>query len=123
MRMIISALTAIVLAHVGPALAQDSAAQDATLISVTYECERGVSLPVVYVNQPDGPGHVVALIEGRMLVMGQEVSASCARYRADGDQAYEFWSKGDTAFVYYGSEDDSQLLLEECVAGRAETRD
>lgn len=124
MRMIIPALAALALAS--PVMAQDEAAQDdapefAALVSVTYECERGVELPVVYINQQDGPGHVVALIEGRMMTLPQVISASGARYRADGDQAYEFWSKGDMAFVYYGDESEPRQLLGECVAGEAVT--
>lgn len=79
MRMIIPALATLALAS--PVMAQDEAAQDdapdfAALVSVTYECERGVELPVVYINQQDGPGHVVALIEGRMMTLPQVISAS-----------------------------------------------
>lgn len=105
------ALPALALLLASPVAAQDVA----ELVSVTYRCERGVELPVVYVN--DEAGHVVALIEGRLLVLPRAISASGARYRADApDAGYEFWSKGDTAFLSWGTEAESQLLLEECVA-------
>lgn len=100
-------------------LASPVVAQDTTeLVSVTYHCERGVDLPVVYVN--DEAGHVVALIEGQLLVLPRAISASGARYRADTpDAGYEFWSKGDTAFLSWGTEAESRMLLEECVAADA----
>lgn len=92
-----------------PAIAQ------AQPVAVTYLCERGVELPAVYVNEGDGPGHVVAVIEGHLLLLPQAISASGARYRAEGE-GYELWSKGDSVTVSYGGEDDSQILLRDCAA-------
>lgn len=87
----------------------------AELVEVTYHCERGVSLPAVYVN--DGEGHVVALIEGRLLVLPRAISASGARYRETEEPGYELWSKGDSATLSWGSDADSTILLRDCLAG------
>lgn len=89
----------------------------AELVEVTYHCERGVSLPAVYVN--DGAGHVVALIEGQLLVLPRAISASGARYRAAEQPGYELWSKGDSATLSWGSDADSTILLRDCLAADA----
>lgn len=92
------------------------AATDALeFIEVTYHCERGVTLPTVYVNFADQPGYAVALIEGRLTVLEQVISASGARYRQpDADEGYELWGKGDTARLGYGTDADTRPLLLEC---------
>lgn len=87
------------------------------LIEVTYHCERGVTLPTVYINLGAEPGYAVALIEGRLTLLEQAISASGARYRQpEADAGYELWSKGNTATLGYGSEADTNLLLLECAA-------
>lgn len=92
-------------------------AQQATeYVPVTYHCERGVELQTVYVNPGDGEGAVIVQIDGRMLVLPQAISASGARYRGQEPTPYEFWSKGDTAFVAYGPEDNPNTILNNCVA-------
>lgn len=95
------------------------AAQGAELIEVSYHCERGVEIPVVYINTPDQPGQLVAMIEGRLVAMTQVISASGARYRSAGEEAYQLWNKGDTAWLAWGPEEASEPVLEDCVADEA----
>ncbi|MWB77115.1 hypothetical protein GLS40_03670 [Pseudooceanicola sp. 216_PA32_1] len=70
------------------------AAQD--VIEVTYVCERGVEIPVVYIEGEASTA--VLLAEGRMVVLPRAVSGSGARYARDGDaEGYVWWNKGDEA--------------------------
>lgn len=85
------------------------------LLPVTYECERGVTLPVVYVNGPDGSAQAVAWIEGGLRVLQIARSASGARYREDA-AGYEMWGKGDTVTLSHGPEGSETVLLSECRA-------
>lgn len=91
-----------------PALSQQT-----ELLPVTYTCERGVSLPVAYVNGPDDEAHAIALIEGDLRVMQIAVSASGARYR-EGDSGYQIWSKGADATISYGPDGNEVTLLTDC---------
>lgn len=85
------------------------------LLPVTYECERGVTLPVIYVNGPDDHAQAIAWIEGGLRVLQIARSASGARYR-EGDAGYEIWGKGDTATLSHGPEGSETVLLSECRA-------
>lgn len=121
MRSVLSALmSAVVLftPSLAPAQVAPSEPALAELIAVTYHCERGVILPAVYVN--DGAGHVVALIEGQLVVLPRAISASGARYLSAEQPGYEFWSKGDSAMLSWGTDADSAILLRECLAADAE---
>lgn len=87
----------------------------AEFLEVTFTCERNVAVPVVFVNEPEGVSHAVALIEGGLHLLPVAVSASGARY-ADQDGGYQLWVKGDTATVLYGEDADADALLSDCVA-------
>lgn len=87
------------------------------LISVSYDCEAGVEIPVVYVNPPEGNGYAVALVDGRLVGMRHVVSASGARYRSgEGAEDLELWGKGDQARFAVGPEDDSRTIHADCTA-------
>lgn len=87
------------------------------LIPVTYLCERGVEVPVVFVNPEGGDGYAVAQIDGKLLGMRQAVSASGARYRSgDGADAYQLWSKGNGALIFFGAEGQESVLFQDCTA-------
>ncbi len=59
--------------------------------AVTYLCDRGVSVPVVYVPDAD-PAVVVLYVEGRLIQLRSLPSASGARYGWPSDgAAYEWW--------------------------------
>lgn len=95
--------------------ATTASAQPADLIPVTFTCERGVEVPVVFVNSESGESYAVALIDGRMLGMRRAVSASGARYRSgDGADAYELWTKGNTAMVSVGADGNDTVLFQDC---------
>ncbi|MBW7056550.1 MliC family protein [Paracoccus bogoriensis] len=90
-------------------------AETPDLQRVTYECERGVTLPVIYVNGPDEHAQAVAWIEGGLRILRIARSASGARYR-EGEAGYEIWGKGDMAVLSYGPEDAQTVLLSQCRA-------
>ncbi|MTE01328.1 lysozyme inhibitor [Paracoccus sp. YIM 132242] len=92
-------------------------AQTGDLIPVTYVCERGAEVPVVFVNPDGGQAYAVAQIDGKLLGMRNVVSASGARYRSgDGADAYQLWSKGDGAFISFGADGQDQTLFQDCRA-------
>lgn len=94
-----------------------AAAQADDLVSVTYRCERGVEVPVVFVNPEGGDSYAVARIDDRLLGMRQVVSGSGARYRSgDGPQDYQLWSKGDMAMISVGADGQDKVLFQECTA-------
>jgi membrane-bound inhibitor of C-type lysozyme len=59
---------------------------------VTYGCEGGTRLTVVYLVSPDSVE--ITHADGRKQTLPNAISASGARYAAGGA---EFWSKGDEA--------------------------
>lgn len=96
-----------------PAFAQ--ATEPADLISVTYACARGVTVPVVYVNSAAEDHLAIAMIDGHLVAMRQVISASGARYRSESeDLPYQLWSKGDGAMLSYGPENDADDLFTDC---------
>lgn len=67
----------------------------------TYLCDRGVELPVSYVNGSDG-AVAVLYVEGRLITLLNEPAASGARYAWPSDgSGYVWWTKGDTATLYW----------------------
>lgn len=88
------------------------------VISVIYECERGVSVPATYINAGAFESVAVLTVEGRQVAMRQFVSGSGAKYAAFDEQlGYRWWTKGDTAFLSYQAADDSAQevdLLMDC---------
>lgn len=92
-------------------------AQDTEFVPITYVCDRGVEVPVVFVNHPDTGSTAVALIDNRLLAMRNVISASGARYRTDGDgdgDAYQLWVKGNTAVIFVGPDGDDVVLFGNC---------
>lgn len=112
MRPIFAAATATALAAL---TALPALSQPVELLPVTYLCERGVAVQVVYVNGPDGDSHAIALIEGRMHVLPIAIAASGARYRENGE-GYEIWNKGNAATISYGPDGAATTLLTQCAA-------
>lgn len=81
---------------------------------ITYACERGVTVDVVYA------GDVAVLrAEGRLVSLGQAVSASGARYveRPDGT-GYQWWGKGNEARLTHldAPDGDDVDLYTRCIA-------
>ncbi|XDA96516.1 MliC family protein [Sulfitobacter sp. LCG007] len=73
----------------------------AEIQALTYLCERGVTIPAVYVNGEDGPDRiavVVIQVEGRMINLEASESGSGARYAVPSDKSgYVWWTKGTSA--------------------------
>lgn len=96
----------------GPALAAPET------ISSRYLCERGVEVPVVYVNGAEGSVAVIH-VEGRMIVLHQGMSGSGARYEwPSGGSGYVWWSKGDEATLLWkdGASGEEAPVLSACKA-------
>lgn len=70
-------------------------AQDANVIEAVYTCERGVDIPVSYIN---GDTSVAVLwAEGQLITLERAESGSGARYMtAPNTSGYVWWSKGNT---------------------------
>src|SRR5690554_5286059 len=102
----------------GLALPAPAGAEDLTLNTVTYGCERGVSVPVAYVTA--GADSVVVLtVEGRQISLYAEPAASGVRYAwPSGGSGYVWWTKGEVASLYWkdGTEGSETPLLQDCRA-------
>lgn len=94
-----------------------AAAEPDDLIAITFVCERGVEVPVVFVNPEGGESYAVARIDDKLLGMRQVISASGARYRSgDGADAYQLWTKGETALISVGPDGQDVTLFQDCQA-------
>lgn len=94
------------------------------LITTQYTCDRGVMVPVAYVNGDEGPviGSSVAVltVEGRQIALYLEPSASGARYGWPSDGSnYVWWTKGDGATLYWknGGDGTETAILSGCETG------
>jgi membrane-bound inhibitor of C-type lysozyme len=82
----------------------------------TYRCERGVAIPVTYVNA-DGGSAVVLNVEGRQITLIQAEAASGARYAWPSDgSGYVWWNKGDTATLSWfdAAKSEEVMLFADC---------
>ncbi len=78
---------------------------------VAFACADGRSIDATfYADKVD-----LTLSDGRSMSLPQTIAASGIRY-ADPDETFVFWSKGDTAFVTEGS--NEQETFSDCVASR-----
>ena len=90
------ALGAVMLGLAAPALADPLAVRTTSLA-----CDRGVSVPVVFVSGPEDAVAVLQ-IEGRQILLYQEPAASGVRYAWPSDGAgYVLLSKGDAATILW----------------------
>jgi membrane-bound inhibitor of C-type lysozyme len=88
-----------------------AAPASAEVITVRYLCERGVEVPVTYVNGAEAVA--VLNVEGGQITLIQEISGSGARYGwPSGGSHYVWWSKGDTATLLWR---DGETTIEEPV--------
>ena len=83
---------------------------EAAVESVTYDCGDGVSLPVSYVNA-DPNFLALVPIDGASVVFASAISASGARYTSG---KYEWWTKGDDAFLRDLTADEGEKPVLEC---------
>ncbi|PIE09948.1 MAG: lysozyme inhibitor [Rhodobacterales bacterium] len=94
----------------GSALAQDEGTSMPWATAISYECERGARIDVMFINTDHGESYAIAQIEGQLVAMTIEISASGARYVEDAS-GYVLWTKGDEASLFHGP-DETPLYLE-----------
>lgn len=80
-----------------------------------YVCERGVDVPVIYATHAD-QGIAVLVVEGRQILLYQEISASGARYGWPSDGSNYIWrTKGETAVLLWKDETGGETpVLSDC---------
>jgi membrane-bound inhibitor of C-type lysozyme len=84
--------------------------------TATYACDRGVTVPVTYVNGPD-QSLAVLHVDGRQITLVGELAASGARYGWPSDgSGYVWWTKGDEATLSWKTPEAETPLLT-CTAG------
>lgn len=104
------ALVALSLALALPARAQ------LDLAGGTYRCDRGVEVPVSYVNGADDSVAVLYL-EGGLVTLPIGPSASGARYIWPSDgSGYVWWTRGDEATLSWrnGTTSQETIVYEAC---------
>ena len=85
------------------------------MITARYSCDRGVEVPVTYVNADDQS--VVTLnIDGRQISLYQEKAASGLRYGWPSDGSNYVWvTKDDAATLYWKDETRTETpILTDC---------
>lgn len=104
-----------------------SSAQEAekdTIRKVDYYCERGVMIPVTYINTQSGAAFAVIHVEGKQVPMRIAISASGARYIAlDEQDSYRWHEKGGEGVLSHMEADHTaqeQVLLSNCRADEPE---
>jgi membrane-bound inhibitor of C-type lysozyme len=98
-----------------------AAPASAEVITVRYLCERGVEVPVTYVNAEGAESVAVLNVEGGQITLIQEMSGSGARYGwPSGGSHYVWWSKGDAATLLWR---DGETTIEEPVYANCAVRD
>ena len=98
-----------------------AAPASADVITVRYLCERGVEVPVTYVNAEGAESVAVLNVEGGQITLIREVSGSGARYGwPSGGSNYVWWSKGDTAMLLWR---DGETTVEEPVYSECAVRE
>lgn len=84
--------------------------------TVRYTCERGVEVPVTYVNADDTLLAVLN-VEGSQITLQIEESGSGARYGWPSDGShYVWWTKGDEAMLLWsdGETGEETTLFSGC---------
>lgn len=83
----------------------------ADLVTATYVCDRGVTVPAAYINA-DGTSYAVIHVEGRQIALQQALAASGVRYAWPSDGAgYVWWTKGPEATLYWSEGNVETPLL------------
>ncbi len=100
-------------------LAASAAVAEIDILSVTFTCETGASVPVTYFNASDGSGAAAMMVDRRLVPMRQTESGSGIRYESVGTGGtYILRSKGWDATISYlpsGSADE-QVIYQECTS-------
>lgn len=85
---------------------------------VLYQCERGIQLPITYINTPSGGAYAVMQIDGQQIPMSIAVSGSGARYVSiDEQRSYSWHTKNNAGVVSWQPADEAEQpapLLIDC---------
>lgn len=100
-----------VLAGIVGLLSVGSAVAEAPISTVRFECADDKSIEATFYADKVA----LNLSDGRSMELPQVISGSGTRY-ANADESFVFWSKGDTAFITEGS--DENLTFKDCVAAK-----
>ena len=99
------------------ALAPASLAAAPEFTTQRYTCDRGVEVPVTYVNATEG-SLVVLTVEGRQITLVAEPAASGARYGWPSDGSnYVWWTKGEGGTLLWKTPEGEAPLLTCTAAG------
>ena len=92
-----------------------AAQADLQMITARYLCERGVEVPVAYVNSDD-QSVVTLMVDGRQISLYQEMAASGVRYGWPSDGSNYVWlSQGDEGSLYWKDETGAETpILSAC---------
>jgi membrane-bound inhibitor of C-type lysozyme len=100
-----------VLAGIVGLLSVGSAFAETPISTVTFECADDKSIEATFYADKI----TLSLSDERSMELPQVISGSGTRY-ANADESFVFWSKGDTAFITEGS--DENLTFKDCVAAK-----
>ncbi|WP_431299754.1 MliC family protein [Tabrizicola sp. BL-A-41-H6] len=105
------------LAAVALALLPATANASPDFTTARYICDREVEIPATYINSADG-GLVVLHVDSTQITLLGEASASGARYGWPSDGSnYVWWTKGDTATLYWKTPEGEATLLTCAIKG------
>ena len=96
------------------------AAQGDAMVQKIYQCERGLVLPVSYINTQSGGAFAVLQVEGRQIPMQITSSGSGARYLSINQELrYSWHTKGELGVLSWISSnkkapEEEQGLLKDC---------
>ncbi|WP_435170508.1 MliC family protein [Falsirhodobacter sp. 1013] len=92
-----------------------AAQAETTFDNGSYTCDRGVQVPVTYVNAED-LSVAVLNVEGSQITLQVEPSASGARYGWPSDGShYVWWTKGpDATLLWHDGEKGEEVELTSC---------
>jgi membrane-bound inhibitor of C-type lysozyme len=104
---------------IGLAVSAGAAFAAPDVVTASYTCERGVRVPVTYVNAAEGSVAILT-VEGRQITLFQTEAASGARYAwPSGGSGYVWWTKADEADLLWsdGASGEETPLLSDCRSG------
>lgn len=86
----------------------------ANVVSMVYDCERGVRVHATYVVVGEYPG-VVLYVEGQQVFLSPDRAASGVRYAQEGG-GYVWHEKGPDAILIWDADGRSSPIYKECRA-------
>ncbi|MBO9436622.1 MliC family protein [Ruegeria sp. R13_0] len=87
------------------------------ILTVTFNCENGIPLPVTYFNASDGSGAAATMVDNSLVAMRQVESGSGIRYESvDTNGTYILRSKGWNATVSFLATNaaSEQVIFQDC---------